>query len=153
MRARVARMFVWLERFVLVNIVDRLILAASIRKFYRIAAGHIYFQSLAAAVELDLFTILRAEGPMRLKQVASRLALDEQPCRILLQVLTATGVLTKRADTFRNSLMSEIAFSKQNPRSLSAIILWQKYIVYKPMARMLESLKGYSNEGLKRKHR
>lgn len=143
-----SRFWLWLERVYLVYVVDRLFLASSIRKFYRMAAGHIYFQALAAAVELDLFTILRAEGAMTLAALAHRLGLQEQPCRVLIQALTATGVLKKRGDLYFNTMMSRIAFSTQEPRSLVATILWQKYIVYKPMSRFLESLQAHRNLGL-----
>lgn len=142
------RFWLWFERVYLVYFVDRVVLASSIRKFYRMAAGHIYFQALAAAVELDLFTILRAEGAMTIAELAHRLGLQEQPCRILVQALTANGVLRKRGDRYANTIMSRIAFSAQDPRNLKATILWQKYIVYKPMSRFLESLQEYRNVGL-----
>jgi SAM-dependent methyltransferase len=140
----------WLsiERIYLVYFIDRLLLASSIRRFYRVAAGHIYFQALAAAVELDLFTILRTEGAKTLSELALRLNLEEQPCRILLQALTANGVLKKRGDRYANTIMSRIAFSKQDARDLRATILWQKYIVYQPMSRFLESLQENRNVGL-----
>ncbi|SBT05097.1 O-methyltransferase, family 2 [Candidatus Accumulibacter aalborgensis] len=143
-----SRLWLWSERMYRVHFVDGIVLASSIKQFYRIAAGHIYFQALAAAVELDLFTILRAEGAMTLAELARRLDLAEQPCRILVQTLTANGVLKKRGDRYANTIMARIAFSSQNPRNVKATILWQKYIVYKPMARFLESLKEQRNVGL-----
>jgi hypothetical protein len=148
MAGTLSHLWTSLERFFLVNVVDRIVLASSIKKFYLMASGHIYFQSLAAAVELDVFTILRAEGPLSLPDLARRIGLEEQPCRVLLQVLAATGVVKKKGDRYANSQMSHIAFTSQNPRSLKAIILWQKYIVYRPMEQLLESLKAYKNLGL-----
>lgn len=144
-----SRMYLGLERHILVNLVDRCFLASSIKKFYQIAAGHIYFQALAAAIELDLFTILRAEGPMTQEEIGERIGLAPQPSRILIQVLTATRVLKRSGNRYRNSLMSHIAFCSQNPQSLKATIMWQKHIVYKPMAHFLESLKAYDNVGIR----
>lgn len=142
------RLWTSLERIYRVYVIDRLILGPSIKRFYRLAAGHIYFQLLAAAVELDLFTLLRAEGPSTLQDLARRLNLAEQPMRILLEGLAATGALRKRGERYANTLMSTIAFTSQNPHSLKATILWQKHIVYRPMSRLLESLQAYRNVGL-----
>ena len=148
MAAGFARLFTSLERLYRVWVIDRLVLGPSIRKFYRLAAGHIYFQILAAAVELDVFTLLRSQGPLTLPDLAKRLGLAEQPMRILLEGLVATGALKKGGDRYQNTLMSRIAFTTQDPRNLRATILWQKHIVYKPMSRFLESLREYRNVGL-----
>ncbi|MBL8471254.1 MAG: hypothetical protein JNM98_05600 [Rhodocyclaceae bacterium] len=142
------RLWLWFERMYLVYVVDRIVLASSIRKFYRVAAGHIYFQALAAGVELDLFTLLDDEGSKSLAELSKRLELELQPCRILLQALTATGVLQRKRGKYANTIMSRIAFSSRDPRNLKATILWQKHIVYRPMAHFLESLREYRNVGL-----
>lgn len=137
-----------LERFYRVQVIDRWVLGPSIRKFYYLASGHIFFQLLAAAVELDLFTLLRKEGPLTLAALAERLGLAEQPARILLDGLVTIGALKQRGDRYANTLMSQIAFTAQDPRNLRATILWQKHIVYRPMAHLLESLRAYRNCGL-----
>lgn len=144
----VRRFFTSLERIYRVQLIDRLVLAPSIRKFYYLSAGHIYFQILAAAVELDLFTLLRKEGPMTLPALAERFGLAEQPARILLDGLVTIGALKMRGGRYANTVMSHIALAAQDPRNLRATILWQKHIVYRPMARLLESLRDYRNVGL-----
>ncbi|WP_301100485.1 methyltransferase [Propionivibrio sp.] len=142
------RFFCFLERLWRVHIVDGLILRSSIKQFYQVAAGHILFQSLAAAVELDLFTILDREGAQTLPQLALRLGLEEQPCRVLLQGLLASGVVKKRRGRYANTIMSRIAFAGEGPKKMKAAIMWQKHIVYRPMARLLESIREYRNCGL-----
>lgn len=142
------RLYTFLERLWRVHVVDGFILRSSIKKFYRVAAGHILFQSLAAAVELDLFTLLDREGPQTLQDLARRLKLQDQPCRVLLQGLLASGVLKKWGSRYANTMMSRIAFAGSGPSTLKATILWQKHIVYRPMARLLESIREYRNIGL-----
>jgi SAM-dependent methyltransferase len=136
------------ERIWRVFIIDGLFLRPSIKRFYHVAAGHILFQSLAAAVELDLFAVLDRDGALPLSEVARRLGLEDQPCRVLLQGLLAAGVIQKRGDRYANTRMSRIAFVGDGPQTLKATILWQKHIVYRPMAKLLESIKAYTNCGL-----
>jgi len=55
---------------------------------------------MAAAVDLDLFTVL-AEGPLGADQVAARVEADRRGMTILLDALGALGLLIKQGDRYR----------------------------------------------------
>ena len=65
-----------------------------------------------------------------------------------LCTLATIGALKHRGGRYANTVMSHIAFTAQDPRNLRATILWQKHIVYRPMAHLLEALGSYRNVGI-----
>ena len=46
---------------------------------YRVLGGHIFFQTLAAAVQLDLFGLLSKRGALTRKEIAESLGIEQQP--------------------------------------------------------------------------
>ena len=137
-----------LKRLTIVGVRDRIVMRRSLRDFYNVLGGHIYFELLNAAVELDLFTVLKEGRRLTLSAIAQRLQLDEFPCRILLLGLVSTGVIRKRGRYFSNTFLGNLALSRDSPMYAGNIVRWQHHIVYKPMFHLLESLKQNRNVGL-----
>ena len=67
-----------------------------IDRFRLVLGGHIYFQTLSAAVQLDVFSVLDEQGPQTPAQLQSLLQLQEQPCRILMLGLCAIELIGQR---------------------------------------------------------
>lgn len=61
------------------------------RDFYLILGGHIFFQTLSAAVQLDLFTLLETKGTLTQTELETALKIQAKPMRILLLGLTSLG--------------------------------------------------------------
>lgn len=118
-------------------------------RFWFLIGGHIFFQILQAAIELDLFTLLSEKGPLTRSEIASHLGLQGKPARILLLGLTATGLVRKRGDRYTNGIVAERVLTRHSPRGLIPVVRWEHHIVYKAMFHFLEALKVNRNVGLK----
>lgn len=110
--------------------------------------GMYYFQFLAAAVELDLFTLLSRSPGLTRAEIAERLELENQPARILLLGCGAVGLLRKEGDRYFNTSGAERFFSKENPANMVPGVRMANHIQYRPMARFSEALKANTNVGL-----
>lgn len=137
-----------LKRLAIVGIRDRILVRKSLSDFYKVLGGHIHFECLYAAIELDLFTLLKRNRRMTLEQIASAVKLDPFACRVLLLGLVATGVVRKRGAWFSNTYLGNIALATDSEYYLGNTVRWQHHIVYKPMFRLLESLQQSRNVGL-----
>src|SRR3954468_1731170 len=110
--------------------------------------GMYFFQFLAAAVELDLFTLLSASPGLTREELAERMKLENQPARILLLGCGAVGLLRKDGDRYFNTSGAERFFSKANPANMVPAVRMANHIQYRPMARFTEALKSNTNVGL-----
>jgi len=110
--------------------------------------GMYYFQFLASAVELDLFTMLSNSPGLTRDELAERLKLESQPTRILLLGCGAVGLLRKEGDRYFNSSGAERFFSKANPANMVPAVRMANHIQFRPMARFAEALKTNTNVGL-----
>ncbi|MCB9982271.1 MAG: methyltransferase domain-containing protein [Rhodospirillales bacterium] len=119
------------------------------RENYLILGGHIYFQTLSAAVQLDLFSLLDEKGPLTEEEVAQALNLEKQPCTILLLGLTALKLLVKKSGHYKNSKFARAVYSRCSAKNMIDIVKWQHFINYKPMYHFYESLRANTNTGLK----
>ena len=129
--------------------VEGIILRRQIERLYFVFGGHIFFQTLRTAVQLDLFTLLAREGPLTRQQIAARLHIDEQPARIVVLGLTVTGLLRKRGAHYSNSHLAGTLFVKDSPRKITAYVELQHRAMYKGLYWMLESVREYRNVGIK----
>jgi ubiquinone/menaquinone biosynthesis C-methylase UbiE len=118
-------------------------------KIAQILGGHIFFQTLVAAVRLELFTQLSRQPGMTLSQIASKLGIEEKPARILLLGCVSIGLLQKKKEYFFNSSISEKNFNKDNPLNLIPILEWQNFIAYRALYYFTEAIKKNENVGLK----
>lgn len=110
--------------------------------------GHIYFQTLSAAVELDLFTRLDRQNGLSRSQISKRLNIRHKPIRILLSGLSALGLIYRRGEKYHNTPLSKIYLSRESQKSFAPLVRWQHHINYKPMFRFLDALKSNKNVGL-----
>jgi molybdopterin/thiamine biosynthesis adenylyltransferase len=137
-----------ISAFGMVNIVEGLVLRRQIEKFYLIISGHIYFETLSAAVELDLFGFLSKHGRLSGTEIATRLGIEEKPARILLLGCAALGLLRKRGAMYSNSRVAQRLLVRESPRNVISIIRWQHHINYRPMYRFYDAIKANRNVGL-----
>jgi hypothetical protein len=127
---------------------ERIFLRRAIERFYLVFGGHIFFQTLNAAVKLDLFTLLNKKPGLTRREIASQLGLKEQPTRILLLGLSACGFLRKRGACYFNSRLSNELLVRDSPRSLLSYVRLEDELMYRGMVHFDTALKTYSNAGL-----
>lgn len=118
------------------------------RDFYLILGGHIFFQTLSAAVQLDLFTLLETKGTLTQAELETALKIQAKPMRILLLGLTSLGLIHKTQDRYSNSEISSKYLSKQSALCMRDIVLWQHFINYKPLFHFHEAMLANTNVGL-----
>lgn len=136
------------KRLYEVYIVDQLFYGRIEKQFYQVLGGHILFQTLFAAVEFDLFNFLNKSGPRSLEDIARKLEVNEQACRIMLLGLVTTNFLKIRNGKYHNTLIAKRYLLDDSPCKYSACIKWQHYINYKPLYKFYESIKANTNLGL-----
>lgn len=123
-------------------------LQESWERMYLVLGGHIYFQTLSAAVQLDLFTILSKQGSLTRGQIAAQLGIEEKPARILLLGCTALGLLRKTGDEYANSPVAQELLVRDKPGNIIPVIEWQHFINYKAMYHFLDAIRTNKNVGL-----
>jgi hypothetical protein len=127
---------------------ERFILRRPTERIYAVIGGHIFFQTLRSAIELELFDILQRDKGATLEKLAARLHLSTQPLRILLLVLVYLRLLRKKGDRYYNTYAGRVCFCSDSPRNINHIVRWQHSINYAAMPFLLESLREYRNVGL-----
>jgi SAM-dependent methyltransferase len=118
-------------------------------RLYLVFGGHIFFETLRTAVQLDLFTLLAREGPLTRQEIARRLGIDEQPARIVILGLVVSGLLRKRGDRYSNSHLAARLLVKDSPRKITAYVELQHRVMYKSLYWMLDAVREYRNVGIK----
>jgi SAM-dependent methyltransferase len=89
-----------------------------------------YWQScvIHAAVRLDLFSLL-ADERLSAKAVAEQAAADERGVNMLLDALTAMGLVDKQGEAYANTEASQRLLSSGSPHSLTQIIRHHAFLV------------------------
>jgi hypothetical protein len=113
-----------------------------------ILGGHIFFQTLAAAVRLDLFSLLAKHERLTLPAIAKHLGIREKPARILLLGCTSLRLLGKDGDAYFNTPIAQRMLTRETPGNIVAIVEWQHFINYRPMYFFHDAIKADSNVGL-----
>lgn len=134
---------VWWQR-----LLERTVLRRPLTHIYHLLGGHVYFQTLSAAIKLDLFTLLGRSGPLTRAQIAAELKLADQPARILLLGLVTCGLLRRAGDTVVATKLADQLFNRDRPRHVADVVLWQHFINYRAMAHFHEALLANRNTGL-----
>jgi L-tyrosine C(3)-methyltransferase len=134
----------WIERYLL----EGILLRRSFERMYLIVGGHIFFQTLSAAVELDLFSLLDKHKQMTREEIATSLNCAQQPIRILLLGCTALGLLRKRGAFYSNALLSRSLFVRNAPRNVLDVVRWQHHINYRAMSHFADAIRANANVGL-----
>lgn len=127
---------------------DDALLRQSWERLYLVLGGHIYFQTLSAAVRLDLFTLLARRGTLTRAEIAAALGIAEKPARILLLGCTALGLLCKVGERYGNAPLAAQLLVKDAPGNITAIVEWQHFINYKAMFRFYDAIRENKNVGL-----
>ncbi|MFI7546112.1 methyltransferase [Actinoplanes sp. NPDC049599] len=110
--------------------------------------AHYRFQFLSAACEFHLFELLGREPGLTREEIAGRLGIENQPARILLLGVTSAGLLRKEGDRYYNTAVAEPLAGKLDDVP-AAFVPWEQHVNYRPMAWFYESLKEYTNVGLR----
>jgi ubiquinone/menaquinone biosynthesis C-methylase UbiE len=110
--------------------------------------GHIFFETMRAAVKFDLFTLLAERGPLSRRQIAQLLNISEQPTRIMLLGLTVGGLLKKRGELYRNTMLASQLLTRTSPRNVLSYVDFEHDIIYRPIHHLYESIKQFKNVGL-----
>jgi hypothetical protein len=118
-------------------------------RLYFVFGGHIFFQTLRTAVQLDLFTLLAKDGPLTRQEIAKKLDIAEQPMRIVVLGLTVCGLLRKDGTSYTNSPLAQTLFVKDSPLRITAYVELQHRAMYKGLNWMLEAVRENRNVGLK----
>ena len=115
---------------------------------FMILGGHIYFQTLSAAVRFDLFGLLKREGELTRSEIAEQLGIEEQPARILLLGCTTLKLICKAGSHYSNTDLANRYLVRDEPNSMVPIALWQHFINYRPMSHFYDAIKANQNVGL-----
>jgi len=96
----------------------------------RLANNFMESRILLSAAELDLFTLLNS-GPLSAQEVAVRIGANLRALTVLLDALSAMGLLSKRGETYRCEDSASV-LSKDPPHSilpmlLHAAHLWKRW--------------------------
>lgn len=119
-------------------------------KFLLVLNGYAYFQSLAAACELGLFTYLSEHPAQTLGAISEHLKLTPYATRVLLLSGCALNLLNRneRRGTYSNTSISEKYLVSSSPENLLPYIK-QAHIIQEPGCRyFLQSLRDGTNIGL-----
>ncbi len=127
---------------------ERVIVKPRLERMYLICAGHIYFETLHAAIELGVFELLATRPNLTADDIAVGIGIEQKPARILLLGCVSLGLLKKRASRYRITGLAKRLFVSDAPRSIVPIIRWQHHINYRPMACFAEALRANRNVGL-----
>lgn len=128
---------------------DGVLLRRQWERLYLVFGGHIFFQTLRTAIQLDLFSLLSKHGRLTRAEIARHLGIEQQPARIVLLGLTAVGFVRKRGEHYSNSPLAEHLFVKGRPGSITSYVELEHRLMYKAMPWMYESVRQYRNVGLK----
>lgn len=125
------------------------VLQRQTERLYLVFGGHIFFQTLRTAVQLDLFSLLDKEGPLTLQEMASRLSIANQPLRIVLLGLTSVKMIKKHGSKYSNTFISKMLFIKDSSRKITAYVELQHRAMYKSLQWMLDAVRENKNIGIK----
>jgi cyclopropane fatty-acyl-phospholipid synthase-like methyltransferase len=134
----------WIQRYLF----ERVLLRRPYERMYLILGGHIFFQTLSAAVELDLFSLLDKHKCMTREEIAKALDCAQQPIRILLLGCTTLGLLRKRGPSYSNTVLSRRLLVRSAPKNIVDVVRWQHHINYRAMSHFAEAIRANSNLGL-----
>lgn len=140
--------FLWLSNWFQRQFVERVLLRRAYARLYLTVGGHIFFQTLRAAIELDLFSLLNQHKRLTRAEIARKLECAEQPIRILLLGCAALGFVRKSGVFYSNSILARQLFVRGAAKSLIDVVRWQHHINYRAMFHFADAIRADSNVGL-----
>ncbi|HUT92113.1 MAG TPA: methyltransferase [Thermoguttaceae bacterium] len=136
------------QLFFRTRVVEGVLMRRQAERFYLILGGHINFQTLSAAVRLDLFGLLKKHRGLTCAEIARHLSVEEKPARILLLGCTALGLLRKSGTRYYNRRLAQRLLVRDAPENVVAIVEWQHHINYRAMHSFYDAIKANRNVGL-----
>jgi cyclopropane fatty-acyl-phospholipid synthase-like methyltransferase len=130
------------------RVLEGFLLRRKIERLYLVIGGHIFFQTLSAAVQLDLFTLLSRHGSLTQAEIAKHLSIADKPTRILLLGCTALGFLRKTGSRYSNTLVAQRVLRRGTVGSLVPVVEWQHHVNYQPMHAFHEAIRANRHVGL-----
>jgi SAM-dependent methyltransferase len=121
---------------------------AALEHLELILGGHVFFQTLRSAVDLDVFTLLACNPGASLACLAELVGIEHKPMRILLLGCTALGLIEKRGDGYHNQPVAATLLNRQQPGNIIATVQFAHHLVYRPMFHMCEAIRANRNVGL-----
>lgn len=106
----------------------------------QIISGFWASKTLAAAVELDLFTQLSGRG-VDIHQLSQLLQIHPRPAEMLLSGCASLGLLEKRGERYYNSPLSEEFLVQGKPYYFGGVITLLDRRLYLPWSRLPEAIK------------
>lgn len=106
----------------------------------QIVTGFWASKTLAAAVDLDLFSRLSGQGTT-VQELSQQLSLHPRPAEMLLSACAALGLLEKREGRYSNSPLSEEFLVRGKPRYFGGFINMQDKRLYLAANRLVEALR------------
>jgi hypothetical protein len=122
--------------------------ATAMERFELILGGHVFFETLFSAVDLDLFTILSRNPGASLIVLAEMAGVECKPMRILLLGCTALDLIEKRDEGYYNSSLAETFLSRDSSGNVIAAVEFAHHVVYRPMFHLCEAIRANRNVGL-----
>ncbi len=97
----------------------------------RLANNFMESRILLSAAELNLFTVLNS-APLSAQEVARRIGANSRALTVLLDALSAMGLLIKQGETYQCTNSASLFYSKDAPNSvlpmvLHAAHLWKRW--------------------------
>lgn len=118
------------------------------QQFLIVAHGHTLFNAVVASLELDVFGYLSAHPEATVTELEEHADIAPHKMRILLASLCAIDLLVKAEGRYSNSPIAERLLAPRGPESWRNIFLSRHRTDYAGMARMTESLRSGTNDGL-----
>ncbi|MCW8379748.1 methyltransferase family protein [Streptomyces justiciae] len=107
----------------------------------QLSMGPYAFKTLAAAVELALFTRLAGGRRVTVEQAARELGFQHRPTDLFLIACASLGLLEKDGDAYHNSALSEEFLVVGRPRYFGGFVRMVDEREYLPWRRLTEALR------------
>ncbi|MGD1221972.1 methyltransferase [Streptomyces krungchingensis] len=105
-----------------------------------LTTGFWRFKVLAAAVDLDLFSVLSRLGTADAKHLTAELGLHPRPARMLLACCTALGLLVREDGEYRNAPIAEAFLVASRPHYFGGFVQYSDRHGYPGWGRLQEAL-------------
>ena len=97
-------------------------------KLFQLAGSYWQCFTFHTAVKLDVFTMLDG-GQLSAREAAQKLDADQRSTTMLLNALTAMGLLTKDGEKYANTEVATTFLSQKSPQYLGHIVQHQRHLV------------------------
>lgn len=116
-------------------------MSAGVGDLLRMTAGLWVSQTLVAAEDLDLFTVLSARGGATVAETAAATGIAERPAEILLTACTALGLLERLDDRFVNAPVAQEHLVRGRPYYLGDYVRMLREHAYHGWMRVTEAVR------------